>query len=217
MQLQQRFSVGTAAVSRDAVAAHRAEAASASATTGAVAAHRVEAASAGLTLVVGVCIRWPTGVPGRIGSFCGSGCESSIGCSRGARRAAASRPARPVAAAAQRPRAVPQSSRPRQPLCAQRGQLRRRCRLPAGSACLCALVALQPAGDLHASSLKCRRRTPGSARFPPPHRAHEFPSCRMDPDGLSAPRRTGCRAAAGRQRQPALARRAQRSSKKGSF
>ena len=37
-----------------------------------------ETASAGLTLVVGVCIRWPTGVPGRIGSFCGSGCESAI-------------------------------------------------------------------------------------------------------------------------------------------
>ena len=105
----------------------------------------------------------------------------------------------------------------RQPLCAQRGQLRRRCRLPAGSACLCALVALQPAGDWHASSLKCRRRTPGSARLPPPHRAHEFPSCRMDPDGLSAPRRTGCRAAACWQRQPAPARRAQRSSKKGGF
>ena len=69
----------------------------------------------------------------------------------------------------------------------------------------------------HASSLTCRRRMPGSARFPPSHRAHELPPCRMDPEGLSAPRRTGCRAAAGRQRQPAPARRAQRSSKKGAF
>ena len=87
---------------------------------------------------------------------------------------------------------------------------------PAACACARSWRPL-PAGDWHASSLKCRRRTPDRARFPPPHRAHELPPCRMDPDGPSAPRRTGCRAAAGRQRQPAPARRAQRSSKKGAF
>ena len=115
------------------------------------------------------------------------------------------------------PQAAARGARCVNHLCTQRGQLHRRCHLPAGSACLCALVAPTTRWRGHASSLTCRRRTPGSARFPPSHRAHELPPCRMDPEGLSAPRRTGCRAAAGRQRQPAPARRAQRSSKKGAF
>ena len=182
-----------------------------------------ETASAGLTLVVGVCIRWPTGVPGRIGSFCGSGCESAIAAALPTTAAAVPDAPLPHARHAQSPpphsvhglsrsRVGPGSlSAPNAASCTAAAACR-----PAACACARSWRPL-PAGDWHASSLKCRRRTPDRARFPPPHRAHELPPCRMDPDGPSAPRRTGCRAAAGRQRQPAPARRAQRSSKKGAF